>query len=53
MARLGSSQSLLGRVLALDEYVRLLRGITLDDVNAVLAELLTPAATEARVGPGS
>lgn len=53
MARLGSSQSLLGRVLALDEYVSLLREITLDDVNAVLAELLTTAATTARVGPGS
>ena len=53
MARLGSSQSLLGRVLPLDDYVSLLRGITLDDVNSVLAEVLTPTAAEAQVGPGS
>lgn len=53
MARLGSSQSLLGRVLPLDDYVSLLRGITLDEVNSVLAEVLTSTAVEARVGPGS
>ncbi|HCV35977.1 MAG TPA: peptidase M16 [Acidimicrobiaceae bacterium] len=51
MARLGTSQSLLGRVLPLDEYVLLLREITLDDVNTVLAEVFTPAATTAQVGP--
>jgi len=51
MSRLGSSQSLLGRVVPLDEYVEILRAVTLDEVNAALAEVLTPAAVVAEVGP--
>tara|TARA_Y100001960_G_scaffold330570_1_gene424972 strand:- start:162 stop:602 length:441 start_codon:yes stop_codon:yes gene_type:complete len=51
MSRLGTSQSLLGRVIPLEEYVDLLREVTLDEVNAVLAAVLTPEATVAEVGP--
>ena len=51
MSRLGTSQSLLGRVVPLDEYVDTLRAVTLDDVNAVLNEVLSPEAVVALVGP--
>ena len=51
MSRLGTSQSLLGRVVPLDEYVEILRAVTLDQVNTVLADVLTPEATVAEVGP--
>jgi predicted Zn-dependent peptidase len=51
MSRLGTSQSLLGRVVPLDEYVDTLRAVTLDDVNAVLNEVLSPEAVVAMVGP--
>ncbi len=53
MSRLGNSQSLLGRVVPLDEYVDILRDVTLDEVNAVLAEVLSPEAVVAEVGPGA
>ena len=53
MSRLGTSQSLLGRVIPLEEYVDLLREVTLDEVNAVLADVLAPEATVAEVGPGT
>ena len=51
MTRLGNGQSLYGRVESVDEFVASLRAIRLDEVNAVLAEVLTPAATLAMVGP--
>ncbi len=51
MIRLGNGQSLYGRVESLDEFVASLRAIRLDEVNAVLAEALAPAATVAVVGP--
>jgi predicted Zn-dependent peptidase len=51
MSRLGASQSLLGRVVPLDEYVEILRAVTLDEVNTVLAEVLAPDAVVAEVGP--
>jgi len=51
MSRLGTSQSLLGRVVPLDEYVEILRAVTLDQVNTVLADVLTPEAIVAEVGP--
>ena len=51
MSRLGTSQSLLGRVVPLDEYVDTLRAVTLDEVNAVLGEVLSPEAVVAVVGP--
>ena len=51
MSRLGASQSLLGRVVPLDEYVEILRAVTLDQVNTVLADVLAPEATVAEVGP--
>ena len=51
MSRLGTSQSLLGRVVPLDEYVEILRAVTLDQVNTVLADVLTSEATVAEVGP--
>ena len=50
MTRLGNGQSLYGRVESVDEFVASLRAIRLDEVNAVLAEVLTPAATLAMVG---
>ena len=50
MSRLGMSQSLLGRVVPLDEYVETLRAATLDEVNAVLAEVLSPEPAVAIVG---
>ena len=53
MSRLGASQSLLGRVVPLEEYVETLRSITLSEVNAVLAEVLGPDAIVAEVGPAS
>ena len=51
MSRLGTSQSLLGRVVPLDEYVDTLRAVTLDEVNTVLGEVLSPEAVVALVGP--
>jgi predicted Zn-dependent peptidase len=51
MGRLGTGQSLLGRVMPIDEYVAVLRSVTLDDVNAVLADVLAPEPTLAQVGP--
>jgi len=51
MSRLGTSQSLLGRVVPLEEYVDILRAVTLDEVNAVLADVLSPDAVVATVGP--
>ena len=53
MSRLGMSQSLLGRVVPLDEYVETLRAATLDEVNAVLAEVLSPEPAVAIVGFGT
>ena len=53
MFRLGTSQSLLGRVVPLDEYVETLRAVTLEDVNAVLAEVLSPDPAVAVVGSGT
>ena len=53
MSRLGMSQSLLGRVVPLDEYVETLRAATLDEVNAVLAEVLSPEPAVAIVGSGT
>jgi predicted Zn-dependent peptidase len=53
MSRLGTSQSLLGRVVPLEEYVETLRAITLAEVNAVLAEVLRPEAVVAEVGPAN
>ena len=53
MSRLGMSQSLLGRVVPLDEYVETLRAATLDEVNAVLAEVLSPEPVVAIVGSGT
>ena len=53
MSRLGMSQSLLGRVVPLDEYVETLRAVTLDEVNAVLAEVLSPEPVVAIVGSGT
>ena len=53
MSRLGMSQSLLGRVVPLDEYVETLRVATLDEVNAVLAEVLSPEPAVAIVGSGT
>jgi predicted Zn-dependent peptidase len=53
MSRLGTSQSLLGRVVPLDEYVETLRAVTLEDVNAVLAEVLSPEPAVAIVGSGT
>ena len=53
MFRLGTSQSLLGRVVPLDEYVETLRAVTLEDVNAVLAEVLSPEPAVAIVGSGT
>ena len=53
MFRLGTSQSLLGRVVPLDEYVEILRAVTLEDVNAVLAEVLSPQPAVAIVGSGT
>ena len=53
MSRLGMSQSLLGRVVPLDEYVETLRVATLDEVNAVLAEVLSPEPVVAIVGSGT
>ena len=53
MSRLGMSQSLLGRVVPLDEYVEKLRAATLDEVNAVLAEVLSPEPVVAIVGSGT
>ena len=53
MSRLGTSQSLLGRVVPLDEYVETLRAVTLEDVNAVLAEVLSPQPAVAIVGSGT
>jgi predicted Zn-dependent peptidase len=47
------SQSLLGRVVPLDEYVETLRAATLDEVNAVLAEVLSPEPVVAIVGSGT
>jgi predicted Zn-dependent peptidase len=35
----------------IDEYVAVLRSVTLDDVNAVLADVLAPEPTLAQVGP--
>ena len=51
MSRLGTSQSLLGRVVPLEEYVDILRAVTLDEVNAVLADVLAPEPVVATVGP--
>jgi predicted Zn-dependent peptidase len=53
MSRLGASQSLLGRVVPLDEYVETLRAVTLEDVNAVMAEVLSPQPAVAIVGSGT
>ncbi len=53
MSRLGTSQSLLGRVVPLDEYVEILRAVTLDEVNAVLAEVLAPDVVVAEVSPAT
>ena len=53
MSRLGASQSLLGRVVPLDEYVEILRAVTLDEVNAVLAEVLAPDVVVAEVSPAT
>ena len=53
MSRLGTSQSLLGRVVPLEEYIVILRAVTLDQVNTVLADVLTPEATVAEVGPAT
>lgn len=53
MTRLGNGQSLYGRVEPLEEFVERLRAIRLDEVNAVLAEVLAPDATVAVVGPGA
>jgi predicted Zn-dependent peptidase len=40
-------------VVPLDEYVETLRAVTLEDVNAVLAEVLSPEPTVAIVGSGT
>jgi predicted Zn-dependent peptidase len=53
MFRLGNGQSLYGRVESLDEFVVSLRAIRLDEVNAVLAEVLASVATVAVVGPAA
>ncbi|MEC9394823.1 MAG: pitrilysin family protein [Actinomycetota bacterium] len=53
MSRLGTSQSLLGRVVPLEEYVDILRSVTLDEVNVVLADVLSPESVVAQVGPAA
>lgn len=53
MSRLGTSQCLLGRVIPLGEYVDVLRDVKLEEVNAVLAEVLTKEPVVAEVGPES
>jgi len=51
MTRLGADQALLGRVVPLEEVVDRIRSVDLNQVNAVLAEVLAPDAVVARVGP--
>ena len=53
MTRLGNGQSLYGRVESLAEFVASLRAIRLDEVNAVLAEVLASGSTVAVVGPSA
>ena len=51
MSRIGKAELVYGEQLSVDEILRRIEGVTLDEVSAVAAELLTDVPTLAVVGP--
>jgi predicted Zn-dependent peptidase len=51
MGRLGSSETIRGEVISVDEHVRRIRAVTRDDVTRVLERIFTGERTLAAVGP--
>jgi len=51
MSRLGTSETVLGRVLPIDDYLERVAAVTVDDVTRVLRRVLATGPSVAVVGP--